>query len=93
VSTFQDHSATPAARVAARSCFSFQTGIGMSFDGCDGVTVDAVTGLICESCFCADVAMAFSRYRRERGRVSQSSTPLRLPMIYQHILKSGGMMP
>src|SRR4051812_40007943 len=27
VSTFQDHKATPAARVAARRCFSLQTGI------------------------------------------------------------------
>ena len=27
VSTFQDHSATPAALVAARRCFSFHTGI------------------------------------------------------------------
>jgi hypothetical protein len=27
VSTFQDHNATPAARVAARKCFSLQIGI------------------------------------------------------------------
>src|SRR3954470_9426579 len=32
VSTFQDHNATPAARVAARRCFSCQTGMDMSLD-------------------------------------------------------------
>jgi hypothetical protein len=32
VSTFHDHSATPAALVAARRCFSFHTGIGTSLD-------------------------------------------------------------
>src|SRR5947209_4794035 len=33
VSTFQDHNATPAARVAARKCFSCHTGIVRSLDG------------------------------------------------------------
>src|SRR3954465_6617056 len=32
VSTFQDHNATPAARVAARRCFSCQTGMDISLD-------------------------------------------------------------